>query len=86
MTRITHAQLPTFLAFGKASIAISEVTELAHRRPISDTAGDLLAEIKDAHVQLREHFDQGLDDAVLVLAQDVMEMVSAVAEVLNKDQ
>jgi hypothetical protein len=86
MTRITHAQLPTFLAFGNASIAICEVNELAHRHPISDMAGDLLAEIRSAHVQLRELFDQGLDDAVLVLAQDVMEMISAVAEVLNKDQ
>jgi hypothetical protein len=86
MSRITHAQIEAFLAFGNASIAVCEVTELARRRQISGSAGDLLAELKHAHVQLRELFDQGLDDAVVVLAQDVMEMVSAVAEVLNKDQ
>ncbi len=86
MSRITHAQIEAFLAFGNASIAICEVNELDRRRQISDTTGDLLAEIQHAHVQLRELFDQGLDDAVLVLAQDVMEMISALAEVLNQDQ
>ena len=86
MTRITNPQLEAFLAFGNASIAICEVKELARRRQTSETTGDLLGEIGAAHVRLRELFADGLDDAVLVQASDVMDLASQVAEVLNQMQ
>ena len=86
MARITNDQLEAFLAFGSASIAVIEVKALARCRPPSDTAKDLLAELRDAHEHLRELFDQGLDDAVCVLARDVMELASKSTAVLNQEQ
>ena len=86
MTRITRAQLEAFLAFGNASIAVCEVKELARRCQPGDAAEDLLAELRDAHEHLRELFDQGLDDAVCVLAHDVMELASKSAAVPNQEQ
>ena len=86
MARITNAQLEAFLAFGNASIAICEVNELVRRSQPDDAAEDLLAELRDAHEQLRELFDQGLDDAVCVLARDVMELASKSTAVLNQEQ
>ena len=86
MARITSTQLEAFLAFGNASIAVIEVKELVRRSQPDDAAEDLLAELRDAHEQLRELFDQGLDDAVCVLARDVMELASKSIAVLNKEQ
>ena len=86
MARITSAQLEAFLAFGNASIAVCEVKELARRCQPGDAAEDLLAELRDAHEHLRELFDQGLDDAVYVLARDVMELASKSTAVLNQEQ
>ena len=86
MTRITTDQLEAFLAFGSASIAVIEVKELARRRPRADTAEDLLIELRLAHEQLRALFADGLDDAVCVLARDVMELASRTADVLEQDQ
>ena len=86
MARITSAQLEAFLAFGNASIAVCEVKELARRGQPDDAAEDLLAELRAAHEQLRELFDQGLDDAVCVLARDVMELASKSTAVLNQEQ
>ena len=37
-------------------------------------------------MQLRELFADGLDDAVCVLARDVMELASETTDVLNQDQ
>ena len=51
------------------------------RRP-----NDLLVELRAAHIQLREFFAQGLDNAVCVLARDVMELVSRTTDVLDQDQ
>ena len=65
MTRISKASLPAFLAFGNASIAICGVNELARRRQANASAEELLVELRAAHVQLRELFAEGLDDAVL---------------------
>jgi hypothetical protein len=59
MARITTSQLEAFLAFGNASIAVIEVKELARRRPPSDTAKDLLAELSLVHDQLRALFADG---------------------------
>jgi hypothetical protein len=86
MTRIATASLQAFLAFGNASIAVCEVKELARGGPLDDPASDLLAELRAAHVQLRELFAQGLDDAVCVLARDVMDLVSRTTDVLNQGQ
>ncbi len=86
MARITTAQLQAFLAFGNASIAVIEVKELARRRPLGDTAKDLLVELRNAHEQLRELFADGLDDAVCVLARDVMELASRTADALEQEQ
>ncbi len=86
MTRITNPQLEAFLTFGNASIAICQVKELARRRPTSETASDLLLEVRAAHVQLRELFANGLDHAVIVQSRDVRELVSRLTEVLNQDQ
>jgi hypothetical protein len=86
MARITNDQLEAFLAFGNASIAVIEVKELARRRPPGNTARDLLAEVSLVHEQLRKHFADGLDDAVCVLARDVMELASRMADVLEQDQ
>ena len=86
MTRINSDQLEAFLAFGNASIAVCEVKELVRRSQPDDAAEDLLAELRDAHEQLRELFDQGLDDAVCVLARDVMELASRTADVLEQEQ
>ena len=52
----------------------------------SDTAEDLLVELSLAHDQLRALFAEGLDDAVCVLARDVMELASRTADVLEQDQ
>jgi hypothetical protein len=54
---------PGLPGFGNASIDVTQVKELARSRLVSDVASDLLAEISDAHLQLRELFAQGLDDA-----------------------
>jgi len=86
MARITTAQFEAFLAFGNASIAVIEVKELARRRPPGHTAEDLLAELSLVHDQLRALFADGLDDAVCVLARDVMELASRTADVLEQDQ
>ena len=86
MNRISNPQLQAFLAFGNASIAVCQVKELARREPSDRRADDLLVEVRDAHVQLRELFADGLDDAVIVQARDVMELASRLAEVLNQDQ
>jgi len=86
MARITSGQLEAFLAFGNASIAVIEVKELARRRPPGDTAKDLLAEVSLVHDQLRALFADGLDDAVCVLARDVMELASRTADVLEQEQ
>jgi hypothetical protein len=86
MTRITKASLQAFLAFGNASIAVCEVNELARSGHSDALATDLLAELRAAHVQLRELFANGLDDAVWTLAGDVMELASCATEVLNQDQ
>ena len=84
MSRIANPQLEAFLAFGNASIAVCEVRELARRAPSDPRSDDLL--IRAAHIRLRELFADGLDDAVIVLARDVMELASRLAEVLNQDQ
>jgi hypothetical protein len=86
MNRITNASIKAFLAFGNASIAVCEVNELARRTQLDDPARDLLAEVRTAHAQLRELFAQGLDDAVIVVARDVMELAFRTTEVLNQDQ
>jgi hypothetical protein len=86
MARITSTQLEAFLAFGNASIAVIEVRELARRSQPGDRATDLLAEIRLAHDQLRALFADGLDDAVCVLARDVMELASRTADVLEQEQ
>ncbi len=86
MARITSTQLEAFLAFGNASIAVCEVKELARRCQPGDAAEDLLAELRDAHDQLRALFAEGLDDAVCVLARDVMELASKSTAVLNQEQ
>ena len=52
----------------------------------SDTAEDLLVELSLAHDQLRALFAEGLDDAVCVLARDVMELASRTADVLEQEQ
>jgi hypothetical protein len=49
-------------------------------------ARDLLVEIRDAHVRLRELFAEGLDDAVVVLSRDVMDLVSFLTDVLNQEK
>ncbi len=86
MTRMTDPTIASFLAFGNASIAICEVNELVHQAQTDDLPGDLLLELSAAHGQLRELFADGLDDAVIVLARDVMELASETTDVLNQDQ
>ena len=86
MTQISNPQLEAFLAFGNASIAVCQVKELARRAPSDPRAEDLLVDIRAAHVQLRDLLAHGLDDAVIVLARDVMELASRLAGVLNQDQ
>ena len=85
MAGIRNPQLEAFLAFGNASIAVCQVKELARRRESDAVANDLLVEITDAHLRLRELFAQGLDDAVFVLARDVLDLASRMAEMLNQD-
>ncbi len=86
MTRISSQSLSAFLAFGNASIAVCGVNELVRRGRTDARATDFLVELRTAHVQLREFFDQGHDDAVCALARDVMELASKTTEVLNQDQ
>jgi len=80
MTRISRASIQAFRAFGNASIAICGVNELARSRQASARAGELLVELRAAHVQLRALFADGLDDAVCALAGDVMELASVTTE------
>jgi hypothetical protein len=86
MTRINQASLEPFLAFGKASIAICKVNELAHRVGTDAQANNQLDEIRAAHARLRELFADGFEDAVCVLANDVMERASRLADALSQDQ
>ena len=86
MTRIsTHRSRPSWPSGTHRSPSprsTSSFTELG----LTIRAGDLLLELKAAHVQLRELFAPGLDDAVIVLARDVMELASETTDVLNQDQ
>jgi hypothetical protein len=86
MTRIDKASLETFLAFGKACIAVCQVNELARAIEIDTEAHDQLVEIRAAHAQLRELFADGLDDAVCVLAHHVMDLASRMADAISQDQ
>lgn len=86
MTRIGSTQFEVILAFGNASIAACNAKELARRGQLSDETNDLLVEIKAAHVRLRELFSEGLDDAVLVLARDVMDLASRATEILDQEK
>jgi hypothetical protein len=86
MARITSTQLEAFLAFGNASIAVCEVKELVRRSQPDDATEDLLAELSGAHEQLRGLFAEGLDNAVCVLARDVMELASKSTAELNQEQ
>ena len=67
-------------------IEYDDVTEELRRCQPGDAAEHLLAELRDAHEQLRELFAEGLDDAVCVLARDVMELASKSTAVLNQEQ
>jgi hypothetical protein len=86
MTRVSNASLRASLAFGNASIAISEVKKMSRRGQPDASADDLLVKLNAAHVQLRELFAHGLDDAVCALTRDVKELASETTDVLNQDQ
>jgi hypothetical protein len=86
MSRISSASIRPFLAFGNASIAVSDVNELARRARRDERARELLVELRAAHAKLQDLFDDGLDDAVCALAQDIMEMASRTADVLRQAQ
>jgi hypothetical protein len=60
--------------------------KIARRGQPDASADDLLVELNTAHVQLRELFTHGLDDAVFALARDVMELASETTDLLNQDQ
>jgi hypothetical protein len=86
MNRISRSSLEAFLAYGNASIAVCEVNERVRRSRPDDRALELLAELKAAHTQLRKLFANGLDGAVCVLAQDIMELAAETADSLGQDQ
>jgi hypothetical protein len=86
MTRMSKESLEAFLAFGNASIAVCQVNELARRETSDAPANDLLVGIRAAHAQLRQLFADGLDDAVSVLARDVMELAPPLADAFSQDQ
>jgi hypothetical protein len=84
------------MAFGKASIAIAKVAGPVNRGQLvgdskdpdamDPVASDLLVELRSAHARLRDLFADGHDDAVCVLAPQVIELANRVADALGKDQ
>ena len=85
MARIRTDQLEAFIAFGTASIAVSEVAELVAEAHAGGRAHDLFVELEAAHARLRVLFAAGHDDAVCALAQNVLELAKRTEDALNKD-
>ena len=86
MARMTPEALETFLAFGTASIAVSDVGQRMARGQRDGPASDLFVEMKAAHSRLRVLFDLELDDDVLVLAHNVMELAERTACALDQEE
>ncbi len=88
MAPITNKTLGAFLAFGTASIAVADVTELGARVQLDGAALDLLVELEDLHTRLRALFADGHDDAVRTVAENVVVLdnrtTDAILEITNR--
>jgi hypothetical protein len=87
--RMTSEQLEAFLAFGTASVAVAEVTELAARmQPTDRTSLALLVELELLHTQLRALFAEGHDDTVCTVAENLVVLgkrtTDALVQVTNR--
>jgi hypothetical protein len=83
---MTPEALETFLAFGTASIAVSDLGQRMARGHSYGPAFDLFVEMKAAHSRLRVLFDHELDDDVLVLAHNVVELAQRTACALDQEE
>jgi hypothetical protein len=63
-----------------------EFSRRSHRLTGGRSDPGLFADVRAAHVRLRELVANGLDDAIGVLAADVMELASETADVLEQNQ
>ncbi len=83
MGRMASEQLETFLGFGAASIA---VTELAARvQPTDRTILDLLVELELLDTRLRALFAEGHDDAVCTVAEYLVVLGNRTTDALVQD-
>jgi len=73
------------LAFGTASIAVSDVGQRMARGRSDGPASDLFVEMQAAHSRLRVLFDLELDDDVHVLAHDIVELAERTACALDQE-
>ena len=86
MARMRIEAVQALLAFGTASMAVSEVGERMARGHRYGPASDLFLEMKVAHSRLRVLFDQELDDDVLVLARSIVELAQRTAWALDQEE
>lgn len=86
MAHITAEGFEVCMAFGAASLAVSEAAEhIARSNPISPT-NDLFVELKSAHSQLRVLFAQGFDNDVLVLATNIVELANRTVSAYEEEE
>ena len=86
MARMKAETVEALLAFGTASMAVSEVGERMARGSRHGPASDLFVEMQAAHSRLRDLFDQELDDDVLVLARSIVELAQRTAWALDQEE
>jgi hypothetical protein len=74
------------VAFGTASLAVAEVTELMARGHLDFAAVDLFAKVRAAHSLLRVLFAHGRDEDVLMLVPTVVELAVRTACAIEKEE
>jgi hypothetical protein len=86
MARMRTEAVQAMLAFGTASIAVSDVGQRMARGNGDGPASELFVEMQAAHSRLRVLFDLKLDDDVLVLAHDIVELAERTAIALDQEE
>jgi hypothetical protein len=86
MAPVKVETVEALLAFGTASMAVSDMGERIARGPRHGLAPDLFVEMQDAHSRLRDLFDLELDDDVLVLARSIVELAQRTAWALDQEE
>jgi hypothetical protein len=85
---VAHARIEevqAMLAFGIASIAVSDRAERMARGRRDGPALDPFVELEAAHGRLRIRFDHELDDDVLVLVPQVVELAERTGDAIEEE-